>query len=347
MQGRSTGCFCNSSSFSNVASLHSVSLNNKRILVTGGAGFLGRFVVERLKAIGVRQIIVPRSRDYDLCNQQSTRQLFQASRPEIVIHLAAHVGGIGMNLNQPGELFYRNAIMGIECMEQARLSHVEKFVGISTVCCYPKFTTVPFQESALWDGYPEETNAPYGLAKKMLLVQGQAYRRQYGFRAICLLPVNLYGPGDNFDLNNSHIIPALIRKFSEAVWEGSTEVTLWGDGTPTREFLYVADAANAIVLAAEHYDRAEPMNLGSGKEIAIRTLATLIAEEIGFHGTIRWDHTRPNGQPRRCLDVSRAKEDLGFEAQTELRIGLRQTIAWYHSHFAPPPSEQPLPILQP
>ena len=302
---------------------------DKRVLVTGGAGFLGSFVVEKLRARGCQTVIVPRSKDYDLRDRDAIIRLFREARPELVIHLAAIVGGIGANQAHPGRFFYDNAIMGIQLMEYARQLDVQKFVAVGTVCAYPKFTAVPFTEDDLWNGYPEETNAPYGLAKKIMLVQAQAYRAQYGFNAIYLLPVNLYGPRDNFDLESSHVIPAMIRKCAEAKATGAAEIILWGDGSPTREFLYVEDAAEAIFLAAEHYNADQPVNLGSGEEISIRDLAQLITEEVGFKGRITWDTTKPNGQPRRCLDVGRAKELFGFHARHTFREGIRQTVAWY------------------
>ena len=302
---------------------------DKRVLVTGGAGFLGSFVVEKLRERGCQTVIVPRSKDCDLRDRDAIIRLFREGRPELVIHLAAIVGGIGANQAHPGRFFYDNAIMGIQLMEYGRQFGVKKFVAVGTVCAYPKFTPVPFREDDLWNGYPEETNAPYGLAKKMMLVQAQAYRAQYGFNAIYLLPVNLYGPRDNFDLESSHVIPAMIRKCVEAKQTGAVEIALWGDGSPTREFLYVEDAAEAIFLAAEHYNADQPVNLGCGEEISIRDLAQLITEEVGFTGRITWDTTKPNGQPRRCLDVSRAKELFGFHARHTFREGIRQTVAWY------------------
>jgi len=302
---------------------------DKVVLITGGAGFLGSFVVDKLKQRGCPQVFVPSSKDYDLCDRDAIIRVYTDTKPHLVIHLAAVVGGIGANRANPGKFYYDNAIMGLELMEYGRRFDVEKFVAVGTICAYPKFTPLPFKEENLWNGYPEETNAPYGLAKKMMLVQAQAYRAQYGFNAIYLLPVNLYGPGDNFDLETSHVIPAMIRKCVEAREAGRREIVLWGDGSPTREFLYVEDAAEGIVLASEHYDGEQPVNLGSGNEISIRNLAELIAGEIGFTGKITWDTTKPNGQPRRCLDVSRAKERFGFEAGTSLRDGLRKTISWY------------------
>lgn len=311
---------------------------NQRVCVTGGAGFLGSFVVERLLAEGVARenIHVPRIEDYDLTREADVVRLYETSRPDLVIHLAAEVGGIGANQARPGRFFYANMIMGLHLIEQARLHRIRKFVQVGTICAYPKLTPVPFREEALWDGYPEETNAPYGIAKKALLVMCQAYRAQYALNAIYLLPVNLYGPRDNFDLDTSHVIPAMIRKFCEAVDAGAKEVVLWGDGSPTREFLYVEDAAEAIVTAAVRYDGAEPVNLGNGREIQIKDLAELIAREIGFSGRIVWDTAKPNGQPRRCLDVTRAKALFGFEARTPFEDGLRRTIAWYRQHRREP-----------
>ena len=309
---------------------------DKRVLVTGGAGFLGSFIVEKLLERGCRNLILPRSREYDLRDRDAVIRLYQESQPDILIHLAAVVGGIGANRANPGRFFYDNAIMGIQLMEYARQFGLEKFVAVGTVCAYPKFTPVPFKEEDLWNGYPEETNAPYGLAKKMMLVQAQAYRAQYGFNAIYLLPVNLYGPGDNFDLDTSHVIPALIRKCAEAKESGRREIVLWGDGSPTREFLYVADAAEAILLAAERYDGAEPINLGTGEEISIRDLAQMIASEVGFNGDIVWDTSKPNGQPRRCLDVTRAKQLFGFQAAHRLHEGIPKTVGWYTEHQKEP-----------
>ena len=302
---------------------------DKRVLVTGGAGFLGSFVADKLNQRGCRHVFVPRSKDYDLRDRDSVIRVYTDAKPQFVIHLAAVVGGIGANRANPGKFYYDNAIMGLELMEYGRQFGVEKFVALGTICAYPKFTPVPFKEEDLWNGYPEETNAPYGLAKKMMLVQAQAYRAQYGFNAIFLLPVNLYGPGDNFDPETSHVIPAMIRKFVEAKKSRNSEVILWGDGSPTREFLYVEDAAEGIVLAAERYNGEEPVNLGSGQELSIRDLANIIAEEVGFIGKIVWDSTKPNGQPRRCLDTTRAREWFQFEAETPFRQGLRKTIAWH------------------
>lgn len=308
--------------------------SNKRILVTGGAGFLGSFVVEKLKARGCRQIFVPRRKDYNLTEIEAVRRLYRAAKPDIVIHLAAVVGGIGANRNNPGKFFYENALMGLHTLEEARQAKVEKLVAIGTICAYPKFTPVPFWEEDLWNGYPEETNAPYGLAKKMLLVQSQAYREQYDFNSIYLLPVNLYGPRDNFDLEASHVIPALIRKCLEAKQRGEDHITVWGDGSPTREFLYVEDAAEGILLAAEHYGDSAPVNLGSGVEIAIKDLVETIARLTAFEGQVKWDTTRPNGQPRRVLDTAKAEKLFGFKAGVSLEQGLKRTIAWYKENFS-------------
>jgi GDP-L-fucose synthase len=304
-------------------------LSGKRVVVTGGAGFLGRAVCQQLAAHQPRTVFVPRSAEYDLCERAAIRRLFDDVRPEVILHLAAVVGGIGANRENPGRFFFDNAMMGLQLMEEARLRGVDKFVAISTICAYPKFTPVPFREEDLWNGYPEETNAPYGLAKKMLLVQAQAYRQQYGLNAITLFPVNLYGPGDNFDPESSHVIPALIRKTVEAREAGSDHIDVWGTGSASREFLFVRDAAAGIVLAAEQYNEPEPVNLGAGQEITIRALAEQICELCGFRGEIRWDTTKPDGQPRRCLDVSRALKAFGFRARTSFRDGLVETIAWY------------------
>ncbi len=307
--------------------------SEKRVVVTGGAGFLGSFVVEGLRARGCGEVFVPRSRDYDLREREAILRLYEEARPDLVIHLAGVVGGIEANRAHPGRFFYDNLIMGIQLMEYARRFGVPKFVAVGTICAYPKFTPVPFKEEDLWNGYPEETNAPYGLAKKMLLVQAQAYRQEYGYRAIYLLPVNLYGPRDNFDLETSHVIPALIRKCVEAGQRGEREVVVWGDGSPTREFLYVEDAAEGILLAAERYDDPEPVNLGSGVEVSIQELVEKIRDLTGFEGQIRWDTTKPNGQPRRCLDVTRARERFEFSARTSLDEGLRRTIQWYRERI--------------
>jgi GDP-L-fucose synthase len=306
-----------------------IQLAEKRIVVTGGAGFLGSHLIKRLENMGCRNVYVPIYSEYDLTRIDAIERLFDEHRPEILIHLAAVVGGIGANRANPGRFFFDNAIMGIQLIEAARRHGVEKTVVLGTICAYPKFTPVPFREEELWNGYPEETNAPYGLAKKMMLVQCQAYREQYGMNAIFLLPVNLYGPGDNFDLESSHVIPALIRKCVEAVKTGREEIVLWGDGSPTREFLYAEDAAKGILLATERYDKSDPVNLGSGMEISIRDLATTIAAMTGFTGRIAWDTNQPNGQIRRCLDVSRAEREFGFRAATSFEAGLRKTIDWY------------------
>jgi GDP-L-fucose synthase len=327
--------------------------DHKRILVTGGGGFLGSFVVERLKARGCRDIFVPRSKDYDLVEMSAVKRLYSDVKPDIVIHLAARVGGIGANRANPGRFFYDNLMMGVQMMEVGRQTGIEKFVAIGTVCAYPKFAPVPFHEEDLWNGYPEETNAPYGLAKKMLLVQAQAYREQYGFNAIYLVPTNIYGPRDNFDPESSHVIPALIYKFIKAQREASSKqkavgsnsaysivptsysappsVVIWGTGKPTREFLYVEDAAEVILLAAERYNKSDPVNLGAGFEISIKDLVDLIVKLTGFRGKILWDPSKPDGQPRRMLDVSRAEKEFGFKAKTDFEEGLRKTIEWYIS----------------
>jgi GDP-L-fucose synthase len=307
----------------------SVPLADQRVVVTGGAGFLGRHVVEALKRHGVRQIVVPRRVEYDLTRETDVERLYADVRPDVVVHLAAVVGGIGANRANPGRFVYDNLVMGTMLMEYARRFGVRKFTALGTICSYPKFTPVPFREEDLWSGYPEETNAPYGLAKKMLLVQGQAYRQQYGFNAIHLLPVNLYGPGDNFDPDASHVIPGVIRKCLEAVDQGAPEIVCWGDGTATREFLYVEDCAEAVVLATERYDGPEPVNIGAGFEISIKDLVHRIAELTGFTGRVAWDTTKPNGQPRRCLDTSRAERCFGFRASTDFQEGLRRTVEWY------------------
>ncbi|MEO6772601.1 MAG: GDP-L-fucose synthase [Kofleriaceae bacterium] len=305
---------------------------SKRVLVTGGAGFFGSFVVEGLRARGATDVIVPRQRDYDLVDRAAVQRLFAETRPEIVFHLAARVGGIGANRANPGLFLFDNAMMGLHVIEEARLAKVAKVIVAGTICAYPKFAPIPFREADLWNGYPEETNAPYGIAKKLLLVQAQAYREQYGLDTVMLFPVNMYGPRDNFDLETSHVIPAMIRKFLTAKEQHAPAVTLWGDGTPTREFIYVADAAEGMILAGERYDASEPVNLGSGAEISIAELATTIRAAVGYTGEIVWDTAQPNGQPRRRLDVSRAKERFGFAATTTLAEGLATTVGWYREH---------------
>jgi GDP-L-fucose synthase len=305
--------------------------DDKKIVVTGGAGFLGTYVVDKLHKRSCKSVFVPRSRDYDLRKESDIIRLFEDAGPDIVIHLAAVAGGIGANRKNPGRFFYDNLIMGVQLIEQARLFGVSKFVAIGTICSYPKFTPVPFKEEEIWNGYPEETNAPYGLAKKMMLVQSQAYREQYNFNSISPLPVNLYGPGDNFDLETSHVIPALIRKCLDAIKSGSDKIVVWGDGSPTREFLYVEDCAEGILLATEKYDKSDPVNLGSGFEVSIKDLVSLIARLTGFKGKITWDKTKPNGQPRRCLDTSKAEREFGFKAKTGLERGLVNTIEWYRN----------------
>jgi GDP-L-fucose synthase len=304
----------------------------RTVLVTGGAGFLGTHVVKKIRAHDCPAVIVPRSREFDLRDKAAIIRLLEQARPDLVIHLAAVVGGIGANRRHPGQFFYDNAIMGLQLLEQARRFRIDKVVVLGTVCAYPKLTPVPFREADLWNGYPEETNAPYGLAKKMLLVQAQAYRQEYGLNAIYLVPVNLYGPGDNFDPETSHVIPALIRKCLEAVEGGQQEIVVWGTGQASREFLYVEDAAEAIVLAAEQYDDLEPVNVGSGLELSIKELVELIAELTGFQGHLVWDPTKPDGQPRRSLDTTRAEQAFGFRARTTGREGLQRTIAWYRQH---------------
>ena len=304
---------------------------NLRVVVSGGNGFLGSFVVEKLRAAGCRSVLAPRSHEYDLRDIPQVRRLFDDAKPDIFIHLAAVVGGIAANRANPGRFFYDNAIMGIQAIEVARLAGIAKFVCAGTICSYPKYTPVPFREESLWDGYPEETNAPYGLAKKMLLVQLQAYRQQYGMKGIYLTPVNLYGPRDNFDLQSSHVIPALIRKCLDAKHTGAASVTAWGTGNATREFLYVEDAAEAILLAAEKYNEPDPVNLGSGSEISIRDLLQKICFLTGYSGEICWDASQPDGQPRRCLDTSRALAEFGWRANTPLDQGLQKTVEWYSS----------------
>ena len=304
---------------------------NRRVLVTGGSGFLGRRVVAKLETKAPARIFVPRRQEYDLTQVENVERVYRDARPDIVIHLAGEVGGIGANRANPGSFFYNNLMMGAQMMEYGRRHEVPKFVALGTICAYPKFTPVPFKEEDLWNGYPEETNAPYGLAKKMLLVQAQAYRQQYGFNAIYLLPVNLYGPGDNFDPETSHVIPAIIKKCMDAVVSEVREVVLWGTGKPTREFLYVDDAAEAVVLAAERYNGADPVNVGYGSEISIGDLALLIASLTGFSGSILWDTTKPDGQPKRSLDVSKAERLFGFRAQVSFQDGLQRTIGWYKS----------------
>ena len=310
---------------------------NKRVTVTGGAGFLGSHLVEKLRQHGCKNIFIPLIEEYDLIDIEAIKRLYRDAKPDIVIHLAAVVGGIGANRENPGKFFYDNIMMGVQMMEQGRQFGIEKFVALGTICCYPKFTPVPFKEEDLWDGYPEETNAPYGLAKKMLLVQSQAYRQQYGFNSIFLMPVNLYGPGDNFDPKSSHVIPALIKKCVDAQ-ESSTNspftihhspIAVWGTGKPTREFLYVEDAAEGILLATEKYSKSDPVNLAAGFEISIKDLVELIAKLTGFKGKIIWDTSQPDGQPRRCLDTMKAEKEFGFKAKTDFEEGLKKTIEWY------------------
>jgi GDP-L-fucose synthase len=301
----------------------------RRVCVTGGAGFLGSFVTQRLRQLGAKEIFIPTIEKYNLVENADIQRMLDDARPDVIIHLAAQVGGIGANREHPAEFFYNNLMMGVQLIHQAWKKGVEKLVAIGTVCAYPKFTPVPFHEEDIWNGYPEETNAPYGLAKKMLLVQSQAYRQQYGYNSIFLLPVNLYGPRDNFNPASSHVIPALIRKCAEAVEAGQSEIVVWGDGSPTREFLFAEDAAEGILLAAEHYNASDPVNLGSGNEISIKDLAELIARLTGFQGKLVWDVSQPNGQPRRALDTYKAEQLFGFRARTSFEEGLRQTIAWY------------------
>lgn len=306
-------------------------LDSKKIVVTGGGGFLGRYVVEKLRDAGCGDVFVPRSEDYDLTKEADIIKMMDAAKPDVVIHLAAVVGGIGANREHPGSFFYRNLMMGVQLMEQSRLRGVSKFVTTGTICSYPKFAPIPFREKDIWDGYPEETNAPYGLAKKMLIVQAQAYRDEYGFNAINPMLVNLYGPGDNFDPSSSHVIPALIKKCVDAIEAKQPSIEVWGTGKATREFLYVEDAAEAIVLATEKWDDPAPINVGTGEEISIKDLVELIVRICGFDGKIVWDETKPDGQPRRCLDVSNAKTNLGFEARMDFETGLRRTIDWYRA----------------
>ncbi len=309
-----------------------MNLSKQKLVITGGTGFLGSFLCETLLEEGAEEIYVPRSNDYDLTEEIAVKQMYEDFQPTIVIHLAAIVGGIGANKDNPGKFFYDNLMMGAHLMEYGRQYDLNKFVAIGTICAYPKFTPIPFKEKNLWDGYPEETNAPYGMAKKMMLVQSRAYREQYDFNSIFLLPVNLYGPRDNFDLQSSHVIPALIRKFSEAKRTEEPSVTLWGTGSPSREFLFVKDAAEGIVLATKNYDQSKPVNLGAGFEITIKELAHKINEIIGFEGEIVWDDSKPDGQPRRCLDTSRAKKYFDFEATTNFDEGLKETIKWYQQN---------------
>ncbi len=305
---------------------------DRRIVITGGAGFLGSYVIDKLKQKNCKNILVPTIEDYNLVNMPDVERMYDDMRPDIVIHLAAAVGGIGANREHPGKFFYENLMMGVQLIEQGRLRNIEKFVAIGTVCAYPKFTPVPFKEDDLWNGYPEETNAPYGLAKKMLLAQSQAYRAEYGFNSIFLIPVNLYGPGDNFDPASSHVIPALIKKCIDAIDNGDDFIECWGTGSASREFIYAEDAAKGILLAAEHYNGCEPVNIGAGFEITIKDLVEKIVELTGFDGDIRWDSSKPDGQPRRCLDTTRAEKLFGFKAKTEFDEGLKKTIDWYVKH---------------
>jgi len=305
--------------------------HEKKVVVTGGAGFLGSFVVNKLREKGCSQIFIPQIQDYNLVEMEAIKRLYQDTFPDIVIHLAAKVGGIGANRKNPGSFFYDNLMMGVQLMEEARQRGIEKFIALATICSYPKFTPVPFKEENLWNGYPEETNAPYGLAKKMLLVQSQAYRQQYGFNSICLFPVNLYGPGDNFNPESSHVIPALIKKCFDAIADGKSSIEVWGIGHATREFLYVEDCAEAILMAAEKYNKSEPVNIGAGFEISIKELTHLISRLTGFKGEIIWDTSKPDGQPRRSLDTNRAFKEFGFKSSTDFETGLRKTIEWYNA----------------
>ncbi|MEA3489007.1 MAG: GDP-L-fucose synthase [Candidatus Omnitrophota bacterium] len=302
---------------------------NKRVTVTGGAGFLGTHIVKKLEKRGCVNIFIPQIEEYDLVNLEDVKRMYNDGKPDMVIHLAAKVGGIGANREKPGEFFYDNLMMGVHLMEEGRLRGIGKFVALGTICCYPKFTPVPFKEEDLWNGYPEETNAPYGLAKKMLLVQSQSYRRQYGFNSIFLMPVNLYGPGDNFDPGSSHVIPAIIKKCFDAIDEGRDELIVWGSGEPTREFIYVEDAAEGILLASEKYNKSDPVNIGAGFEISIKDIVYLIVELTGFKGGITWDRTKPDGQPRRRLDVSKAEKEFGFKTETDFMEGIKKMIEWY------------------
>ncbi len=310
----------------------SINLAEKRICVTGGAGFLGSFIMEKLAARGCKDVFVPRSKDYDLATADGITRMYDDAKPDVVIHLAAVVGGIGANREHPGSFFYQNLMMGVQLMEEGRLRGLEKFVAVGTICAYPKFTPVPFKEEELWSGYPEETNAPYGLAKKMMLVQSEAYRDEYDFNSIYLLPVNLYGPRDNFDPASSHVIPALIKKCCDAINAGDDEIIVWGSGTATREFLFAEDCAEGILLATEEYDKSDPVNIGAGREISIKDLVDVIVAETGFDGKVTWDATKPDGQPRRCLDTTRATEEFGFKSKTSFEDGMRETIKWYRDN---------------
>ncbi len=306
-----------------------INLAEKKICVTGGAGFLGSFIMDKLAVRGCKDVFVPRSKDYDLATADGIKRMYDDAKPDIVIHLAAVVGGIGANREHPGSFFYQNLMMGVQLMEEGRLRGLEKFVAVGTICAYPKFTPVPFKEEELWNGYPEETNAPYGLAKKMMLVQSEAYRDEYGFNSIYLLPVNLYGPRDNFNPASSHVIPALIKKCCDAIDAGDDEIVVWGSGKATREFLFAEDCAEGILLATEKYDKSDPVNIGASREISIKDLVDVIVKETGFSGKVTWDATKPDGQPRRCLDTSRAIEEFGFKAETSFEEGMRDTIQWY------------------